>query len=209
MNSKRAYFVMLGIIVLLIAALLGGSYGIDTLLQKQSKKLVGLKLQSQTLDQEQTSLTKAKQDVQKYGDLEKIAKSIVPQDKDQAEAVRQIVNIAAANGVALTTITFPASNLGSGVPLPAAAATPGASAVPAPIPSQLKAVPGIPGVYDLEIVITEDTNQPSPYQNFINFLSALEKNRRTAEVSSINITPAATNRNLVSFTLTLEDYIKP
>jgi hypothetical protein len=208
MNSKRVYFVMLGIIVLLIAALLGGSYGIDTLLQKQSKKLVGLKLESQTLDQEQTSLTKAKQDVQKYGDLEKIAKSIVPQDKDQAEAVRQIVNIAAANGVALTTITFPASNLGSGIP-PAAAAT-GTTAAPIPIiPSQLKAVPGIPGVYDLEIVITEDTNRPSPYQNFINFLSALEKNRRTAEVSSINITPNPTNRNLVSFTLTLEDYIKP
>jgi hypothetical protein len=207
MNSKRVYFAMLGLIVLLIAALIGGSYGVNILLQKQSKKLVDLKLQSQTLDGQQAGLLKAKQDVQKYGDLEKIAESIVPQDKDQAEAVRQIVNIAAANGISLTTITFPASNLGSVVPH--AAAVPGATATPSPVPSQLKSVPGIQGVYDLQIVITEDASHPSPYKNFINFLTALENNRRTAEVSNIAITPNPANRSLVSFTLTLEDYIKP
>ena len=138
--------------------------------------------------------------VKTYAELEKIAKSVVPQDKDQAEAVREIVNIAAANGVSLSTISFPASNLGS---LNAQATTTTTSL------SQLQPVKNIPGVYQLQISVVGDPNKPVAYDKFISFLAALERNRRTAQVSTISIQPNLANRNLLTFTLSLNEYIKP
>lgn len=200
MNAKRLYFVLLGCIVLLATGLIGGAYGINTMLAGKSTKLVSLKAQTAALGTQQTELIKAKREVAKYASLEQIAQSIVPQDKNQAETVREIVNIAAANDVGLASITFPASNLGQ--------ATASSSSV-SKAPSQLAPVQGIPGVYDLEITVTSDSAHPVTFTQFTNFLSSLENNRRTAEVSTVSLNPLATNRNYLTFTLTLDEYLKP
>ncbi len=112
MNSKRLHTAFLAVLALLFIAMLGGTYGANKLLGAQADKLKAQKAKSQALDQEQLIINKAKQDIKKYSGLNKIAKAVVPQDKNQAEAVREIVNIAAANGVTLASVTFPASTLG-------------------------------------------------------------------------------------------------
>jgi hypothetical protein len=201
MTSKHLYFGMIAIIVLLIGGLAVGAYGADRLLQAQSAQLVSNRLQTSVLAQEQTELIQAKQDVKKYQNLATIAQSIVPQDKDQAETVLQIVNIASENGVTLASITFPSSSLGL-----QSGQTASSSSINL---SQLTAVTGIPGVYDLQLVVQSDTTNPVPYSNFISFLSALENNRRTALISDVSIQPNAQNRNTVTFSLTLDEYVKP
>lgn len=201
MTSKHLYFGMIAIIVLLIGGLAVGAYGADRLLQAQSAQLVSNRLQTSVLAQEQTELIQAKQDVKKYQNLATIAQSIVPQDKDQAETVLQIVNIASENGVTLASITFPSSSLGLQTGQTASSSSINLS--------QLTAVPGIPGVYDLQLVVQSDTTNPVPYSNFISFLSALENNRRTALISDVSIQPNAQNRNTVTFSLTLDEYVKP
>ncbi len=216
MTSKRLYFILLGSIGLLFIGLIAGAYGINSLLSSRATNLTTLKAKSLALSQQQLSITKAKKDVKTYASLQKIAKSVVPQDKNQAEAVRQIVKIAADNNVSLATITFPASTLGT---LPTGAPSTGAVA-PAPSPaaggsskagtlSQLLPVKNIPGVYNLLITVQSDSNQPVLYSKFVNFLSALEHNRRTAQVSTITLSPDSKNHNLLTFTLTLNEYIKP
>jgi|ERR1017187_1407809 hypothetical protein len=201
MTSKHLYFGMIGIIVLLIAGLIFGAYGADQLLQSQSKQLVNNRLQTSVLAQEQMELIQAKQDVKKYQNLATITQNIVPQDKDQAETVLQIVNLANKNGVALASITFPSSSLGLQT---------GQSASNSTINlSQLTPVQGIPGVYDLQLVVQSDTTNPVPYSNFISFLSALENNRRTALISAVSIQPNAQDRNTLTFSLTLDEYVKP
>ncbi len=201
MTSKHLYFGMIAIIVLLIGGLVVGAYGADQLLQAQSAQLVSNRLQTSVLAQEQTELIQAKQDVKKYQNLATIAQSIVPQDKDQAETVLQIVNIASENGVALASITFPSSSLGLQTGQPASSSSISLS--------QLTPVTGIPGVYDLQLVIQSDTANPVPYSNFIGFLSALENNRRTALISDVSIQPNAQDRNTLTFSLTLDEYVKP
>ena len=201
MSSKRLFFGMLIAIGLLIVGLIVGAYGADKLLQSQSKQLVSDRLQTSVLSQEQTELLQAKQDIKKYQSLATITQSIVPQDKDQAEAVLQIVNIASANGVSLGSITFPSSSLGQAVGQPAKTSTLNLS--------QLTPVIGIPGVYDLQLTVASDSSNPVPYSSFINFLTALENNRRTALISQVSVQPNAKNRNTVAFTLTLDEYIKP
>lgn len=216
MNSKRLYYILLSIIGLLVVGLVGGAYGANTVLRSQSQKLLDARTKVQALENQQTGLAKARKDIERYSELGIIAKSIVPQDKDQAQTVREIVKIASAAGLKLGSITFPSSNLGSAVPPPAAVtpaeggAAPATPAQPATPPlSQLKPVAGITGVYDLAITVQSDGSSQTTYSQFIKFLEGLESNRRTALVSGIIVNPDAKNPELVSFTLNINEYIKP
>lgn len=195
MTAKRLYWVLLGLIGLLVVALLGGAYGVDRLVSTQQTSLVNNRLQVAVLDEEESELARAKQDVKKYQDLATIAKNVVPQDKDQAQTVSQIVELANDNGITLSSITFPSSELG----------TKGSTTQT----SQLTPVPGMAGVYSLQLTVQSDPNKPVAYSKFISFLSALEHNRRTALVSSITILPNDKDRSTLSFTLILDEYIKP
>lgn len=214
MNAKRMYFVLIGLLVLSLFGLVGGAYVLDGLLGKQATKLADLKQETTTLNSQRVGLKKAKQDIATYSSLDQITSQIVPQDKDQAQTVREIVNIAARAGVTLTNIDFPASTLGSTTaPAPATGSTgtstPQAAISAKPTTSQLVAVPNLPGVYQLQIVVQNNVDTEVTYPQFYNFLSGLEVNRRTALVSAITITPDPNDRSALIFSLTLNEYIKP
>lgn len=214
MTNKRLYYLLIGIVTLLFVGLIAGTYGANKMLTSKAATLTDLKAKSKASKQEQASLIKAKEEVRTYSGLLKITRAIVPEDKDQAAAVREIVNIAAANGVSLGSISFPTSTLGNSITAPSSApAAANASAKPAvqtsAVPSQLQPVKSIPGVYQLLITVQGDSSKPVRYSQFVNFLAALERNRRTAQVSSITIEPKADNRNNLTFTLSLNEYIKP
>lgn len=206
MNTKRVTYVMIAVLVLLILAVLGTTYIASGMLDKQADTLNELKLKNEVLAAERQSLVKAKKDVAKYGPLADIAKTIVPQDKDQAQAVREIVKLARDSGIAPSSITFPSSNLGTAAAAAPAAA--GATTAKNDL-SQLTPVKGNPGLYILQITISQDAGSPVPYDRFIGFLSRLEQNRRTAQVSNIVLQPVATDPGKLSFTLTVDQYIKP
>jgi hypothetical protein len=217
MTSKRVYYVMLGVVGVLFVASLFGAYQVNTLLKAKAKNLVDLKLKSQVVSSQQTGLIQAKKQVAQYAQFEETAKSIVPQDKDQAQAVREIAKLAADSGIAqLSSVTFPISTLGgpavSSSTSSAATTTP-ATTTPTATPkkslTQLTPVKGIPGVYGLQITIQQTSEAAIPYSQFLTFLSKLEQNRRTAQVSSIVLLPDATNPNRVAFTLTVNEFIKP
>jgi len=200
LKAKQLNYILIGIVVLLAAALLGIGYATNNILGGQADKLSKLKADSNALDAQQTTLAKNKQDIAKYSELNTIAQTIVPQDKDQAEAIREIVNLAAASGIGkLSSITFPASTLGAIATGP----------ITNPNLTQLTPVAGIVGVYELPITIVQDQTARVPYDRFITFLSKIEQNRRTAQVGSISVQPDANNPNNVAFTLVINEFIKP
>lgn len=209
MTQKRFYFVLIGVFALLIVGIIGLTYLGSSILQKQSKELKTLKVKDKATEQQQIALAQAKKDIEKYKDLDKITKSVVPQDKDQAKTVREISKLASEAGIKLNAFSFQSSNLGQ-----ASTTTPSQSqgttaptATPASPPlSQVKPVDGIPGLYSLEITITPAANKIS-YQSFLTFLEKLENNRRTAHVDKITVTPSSDGT--VSFSLTLKAYVKP
>ena len=210
MSSKRIFYIMNGVVALLVIAIIGSTYVATGQFNKQAVKLSEYKLQHQVLEQEQFGLAKAKKDIATYSSLEQIAKSVVPQDKNQAIAVREIVKIAAASGIKPTGINFPSSSLGgpaTAAVVPGVPAAPGAASKQAL--SQLTPVKGIPGVYNLQITIQQEASSPVPYAKFIDFLSRLEQNRRTAHVTGIVLQPSPKDRTMVSFTLTVDEFIKP
>ncbi len=211
MNSKKMFFVIMGILVILGGLLIASVVVGNQMLQKKSKQLVDLKVENRTLEEQQLSLIRAKKDINEYSDLERTAKVIVPQEKDQARTVREIINIANSAGVNVASVSFPTSTLGQPQAKPP---TSGEGGTPAPAPTvppitQVKPVENIKGVYKLEMVIQSDTSNPVPYTKLIDFLTRLEQNRRTAQVTSINVQPSAKGRNLVTFSVTINVYIKP
>lgn len=207
MTSKRYFYLQLAIFVLVIGLIIGCTVGGNKLLQEKSQKLSALKVESATIEQQQQALVQAKKDIEKYNDIDKIAKSVVPQDKDQAKTVREIVTIAAQNRIPIKSISFEASKLGE-APVKAPAREDGTAAPKPVVPSvsQVKPVPNIPGVYTLPIQV-ESAGQVT-YPDFLRFLESLEKNRRTAHVGTITINPDDNGRTL-DFSLTLNAYVKP
>lgn len=193
MTAKRLHLLLWATFGLLLIGLLGTTYGASKMLQSKSNQLATSRALASQLSTQQTGLQKSKHDIARYSDLEKITKAIVPQDKDQAQAVREITNIASANNISLTTISFTSSTLGS----------------TKPSLSQLTPVANIPGVYNLQITIGNNANNTVTFNQLDAFLRGLENNRRTAAVSSLSIQPQANSANRLTFTLIINTYIKP
>lgn len=211
MNSQKLFCGMCGLLALLAIGVVVSVAQANGVLEQHATGLADVKAANQMLDRQKSQLISDKKDVAKYSSLNDIAKTVVPQDKDQAEAVREIVNLASQSGIPkLSTIAFPPSTLGTAT----ITATPGTTVIPtvptsAKTLTQVTPVKGIPGVLDLQITITQANTDPVSYQSFITFLSKLEQNRRTAEVSSITVQPQPKNPNAVAFTLVIDEFIKP
>ena len=80
LKAKQLNYILIGIVVLLAAALLGIGYATNNILGGQADKLSKLKADSNALDAQQTTLAKNKQDIAKYSELNTIAQTIVPQE---------------------------------------------------------------------------------------------------------------------------------
>jgi hypothetical protein len=218
MTPKKSFYIMLSSLSLTVILLITVIYFGNALLKKDSDKLVSLKLDNKVLEVKELGLAQAEQDTAKYSSLEEITQSIVPQDKDQAKAVREIFTLAKESGISLKSVTFPTSNLGTKVTPPKSSegTTPESNAQPTPetaqapnVISQAKPVQGINGVYSLEATIMPDGYVS--YYSLIDFLSKLENNRRTSQVTRIKVDPQSYDNNnpLVDFLLTVNIFLKP
>lgn len=203
MSSKQAFFGLIALTVLAVAATaFVVSRGASMLAQK-GDALVELKLQNEVLDKRRDMLIQANQDIKNYAELEAIAKSIVPQEKDQARTVREITTIASESGISLASIQFPSSALGEVQRRTSRNAPPRN-----PAASQLNPVEGIKDLYAMEITIQSASSRPVTYSQLLNFLERLEQNRRTAHVINLSINPSSDDRNFVTFSVVLNVYIK-
>lgn len=192
---------------LTILAGLGTLYQANQVLTNRSKDVVKLKLESKKLEEQQSAYRLAKADVEKYSYLTSIISSALPQDKDQARTVREIFTLAEQSKIKIKSIQFPTSTLGG-----SATATTTPSAAASAI-TQSKPVEGLKGVYSIETIVTpfaDDKSNKVTYQQLIDFLERIESNRRAMQVSNIQLTPLGQNSSdSISFTLTLNIYIKP
>lgn len=215
MTSKRMFYLLNIVLFALSAAGIGAAVLGNGMLEKSATRLNELKLETNVIDEQQNSLLQALRDIEKYSELEQIAKSVVPQEKDQARTVREIVKFAAETGVPIKSITFPSSELGSSTlitqtPSTSTETDSATPAKPAPPPfTQVKPVEGIKGLYQMEVSIQNDKDSQVRYQSLINFLKKLEQNRRTSQVTNVVISPDPKNRSLLTYSMTINVYIKP
>lgn len=204
MTSKQLTYLLFGILGAICLAIVCGAYSINSLLQGRSDTLSALKSKSDDISNQQLQVLTDQQSLKKYADLNTIAQTVVPQDKNSDIVVRQIINLAAQSGISNLAggITFPSSSLGSSTST--TGANPNSSQNKL---TQLTKVKGISGVYDLPITVQQ--SDTVSYSHFITFLRKLQQNRRTANISSVSITPDTKNPSQVTFSLVIDEYIKP
>lgn len=198
MTSKRLFFVLISVAVLLSALIAGGVYGSNVVLTRKADDLARLKAESESMEQRHMALVRSKVDLKTYDDLNRIAQAIVPKDKDQTQTVREIIKIAKASGIPnLTSITFPQSMLG-GV----------GGAKSTSKDTQVIPVKGMAGLYNLPITVTVDQDNAVSFDQLTAFLKGLEQNRRTAQVSSLQLTPDTRRPDRLTFSIIINEYVK-
>ena len=145
---KKLRLILLGLLALTaLVFLLVSAVGLKVLSQK-SQLLIDAKVQQKTAEAQLISLEVAKKQVERYGYFNEVARTVIPNDKDQAATVQNIFQLASRSGIEVANISFPASSLGG-------TAGSAASAGSAPsVVSQAKPVEGIKGLYSLEMTIT-------------------------------------------------------
>lgn len=203
MNSKRFFIVMIVLVGLLLLGFGGGTYKANSMLHDESEKLVELKLTSSVLEKQREGLNQAKRDIAEFSELEKLTKSILPQEKDQVNTIGEIATHAQTANIRLGAIEFPQSQLGQVSRGRRAAAATDSSK------TQLTPLEDLKGVYVMDIDIRNHGEHPVDYEQIIRFLELLEGNRRTAQVVNISIQPDAENKTLFHFTINLNTYVRP
>jgi len=215
LNSKNTRLLLIASLVAMVALFIGLMFAGLSILGSKSDSLVKLKAQSQADDYELLNLEQAKKDVAKYAYFKEVAKTVIPNDKDQAEAVSEIFQFAQAAGIRIGSITFPTSSLGLTTGGLSAAQDATAPTAASTAITQAKPVTGIPGLYSLELTITPQTGNDVPvnlqvtYPKILAFLKSIEDNRRTAQITQVIINPPSSTDQSLSFTLTTNIFIKP
>ena len=215
MNPKQLRLILLGLLAISLVAFMALAVFGTQMLSGQSQKLVDLKLQNKTADNQLASLSQVKKQVEQYAYFNDVAKTVVPNDKDQAQAVLDIFHLADQSGIAVASVTFPTSTLGvkSSTSTEQSATGSASNAL-----SQAQPVKGISGVYSLELTITPQTGPQVPaakavtYHKLLGFLNRVEHDRRTAQITQVNIQPQGSTTgpsDLVNFILTINIFIKP
>jgi len=212
MSSRRMrWLLIIGLLVVSLIFILI-CYTSFSMLGRQSQKLVEEKLKNHTAETQLAKLPEVKKQVDQYGFFNSVAKTVLPSDKDQAQAVLDIYQMANQSGFAIQDLTFPSSTLGSSTATPSS----GTSATTTPtksVISQATPVPGISGLYSIPLTISPQIGVGVPaekrvtYAKMLDFLQHIEKNRRTAQITKVNVTPAANGD--FSFIITVNLFIKP
>lgn len=201
LTSFRVFVLLCGASVLLIVAAVGLTYGASKMLASQGEALTEAKIDDAAARGRQDNLLRAQGNIAEYEELYAIARGVLPQEKDQVRTVREILNLAAENGITLTGITFPASTLGS-------TQKNNTSTTKVDV-TQLTPVKGVSGLYVMPITVAAGGGNPSRYTNVMGFVQALQSNRRTANIVSISATPDNEDRSLISFSIIINAYIRP
>jgi hypothetical protein len=214
MTPKLYRYLLMGLLALIAIIFVGVTFVGMGKLSHRSQELVDAKLKSKTLDAQLTALEAAKKQIDKYGYFNDVARTVIPNDKDQAQAVLDITQQAGKAGFSIASITFPTSTLGGKTT--STSATNGSSVLNAV--SQAIPVEGISGLYSLQLTVVPLTGPTVPasekvtYPKLIDFLKRIERDRRTAQIAQITIQPQSDSdgpTGEINFSLVINVFIRP
>jgi Tfp pilus assembly protein PilO len=184
MKAKQFFFVTLGVLCALVAG--GGTgYFYASGLVKARTDTLRHRLASQTVaDDEISSLANMKKTYEKLQPLIPSIEAALPRSKQQSEIALQLRSLAGSSGLSLPSINFTAS------------------AGPAPTSQTVK---GPSGVLALPISF----QLTGTYSQLQSFLRSLENLNRYTGVTSLSISRKDEKLKTLSFSLTINVYIKP
>lgn len=195
MTAKNTHKMLMIMLILLIVVAISALFVSNFMMQKSANNLVRAKLDNVGYDSEEQTYLQARKDLGEYTALNEIIQKILPQSKDQAQAVSELYKIGDETGIKTASITFPSSTLGQ---------KSNSNTV-----TQAKSVDGMPGVLGIDIAIELEpaSGASISYDSMINFLQKVELNRRNMQIKQITVNADTVNGG-VTFNMTLTIFVK-
>jgi hypothetical protein len=223
MTAKKLFKVLLGALLAVVAGSILMVWQAKNWLTGRSAVIITSKLDVAELESTYNQGLRARTELLTYNTLLSSVDDILPEDKDQVNALSQIIKISDEVGITINTISFPSSELGSAKPVaPKAVETTNdkpseapAVATPTQAITQAKPVDGLPGIYALQVRLDGITQKGSvngpTYDQVLSLLRAVERNQRTLQITSLGITPVKDSSGSTTYqvAITLNLFIKP
>lgn len=208
-TPKKIYYLMISLIFITILLIFSSIYLGRQLLLKSQSSLVEAKLYNYTQEKTEEIFRKNQKLLNENADIAQILSNIVPSEKDQARAVRELNAIAEANNLNVVSVSFPRSDLLT--PAKTTETKTDQSSNDKALDqsksiSQAKPIKGMNGVYSIELTteISSKDGQRIPTDQILSLLQNIENNRRNMRIGSINI-----SSNGETINLKLMIFIKP
>lgn len=187
LDSKKFFFVLVGVNVLLVVATIAVFTLANSTAQKRSDQMSQLKADSETNDQLINYYKVLQGTLNANKDLQDTVQKVLPSDKDQSVALNDLNQFAQNTNVDIQQITFnPGSSKTAGQTLTSPALIKGVSI----------------------ISVTLDCKS-TRYESLLAFLQQIETTQRRMQVTTLNITPNATNPDLLDqVSISIDIYVK-
>lgn len=207
-NKKVNISLLILLITVLISSVILTNYGLS-LYKTKAAKIVATKLEIEELNAKRERAINQKNELAKNQKNIELLEKVVPKTKDQALAIAEILKIADENNIEIGSFSFPSSELGKNV---SAAKDASSQKI-----TQTKPVEGISGLFAIETTISNFNRKGTAsgsgisYDQLLNVLGSIEKNRRTMQISSIQIQPVLKANQISGYspTLTINLFVKP
>jgi Tfp pilus assembly protein PilO len=187
LTARKLFLMLLGLNVLLVGATLVVFALASSAAQQKSQKIAGLKADNQSNEEVLNNYKVLQNTLNSNKDLEATIQRVLPTDKDQSAALAMLNQFGKNNGVPIQQITF---NPGTGKQVGQTLTSPS-------------------GIKNVSVISVTLQCQSTHYQNLLNFLKAIETTQRRMQVTSLNITPNATNPDILDQTsLIIDIYLK-
>jgi hypothetical protein len=148
-----------------------------------------------TLEETESTYRKNQKILQENADIAEIIQGVVPSEKDQARAVRELNTIASDTGLKVISVIFPRSDLVTTKKQTSSAESDTKTNVPTI--SQAKTIKGLNGVLgvDVSVEVSSLNGSRISTDQMLNFLRQVENNRRNMRITSINFSGDGTSIN--------------
>ncbi len=206
LDARKLRFVLLGVLLLLIAAGAGAFIYTYSLLKSYTAETSTLDAQARLSDTNVANLKKLKQYLADNELEVQRARDIVAESKQyqyQDDIVRDISSYASQSGVTITSYNFTTAQNGAATSqptTPSAAASPGSVAPGASAPAS--------GVKTTTASVV--IKSPVGYTNLLNFIRRIERSPMKMQIASVSLAKAdGSDQNLVTTqSFTIEVYIR-
>lgn len=168
-GPKKVFYVMIGVILLVLIAGGGLFYYVDSLFAENAKELANLKADDLILEEKIRKGRAIEQQLEDIGFLIPVIEEVLPSNKEQSNLVAELTSIESQTGIELQNITFAGSDLSAGAD---------------PSLTQTEALESLGTVKLLPITTA---TQCVSFNQLLDFLEKAEENRRKMQITSIDI----------------------
>lgn len=172
MTSKKLFNLLLATCFMLLGVLGGGLYYGDQLLAKQATRIATARADDELVDRKKIIKQSLESKINELSQVNELANKFLPDSKNQDTLLAEFYTIAKNNGVIVTSISFDGGT-GTGTNAPSST-------------SQTKPLQNTKNVLYISFNVQA---KAVTYDQLLNFLKAIETNRRKLQVINIGVTP--------------------